>query len=171
MPIEIKLTGGKILESKGKRFHETRRELQSRLFEKTKKFAFSVVRRAQTNYLTGPRPKRLGVVTGRLRSNISAKVEKNNGETITATMGTNVVYGKVHEYGFKGTVNIPAFQRVISKVFGRPIQAKSIKVRAHTRKVDIPKRPFISPSIDDELPDYKNSIIRILREIPFMGKS
>jgi len=45
---------------------------------------------SQENYLRGPRPDRLAVATGRLRSSISSKVEVKGNE-IRGYVGTNVV--------------------------------------------------------------------------------
>lgn len=59
------------------------------------------------NRLTGPRPTYLGVVTGRLRASITAGKTSKTGNTYKASIGTNVVYGPVHEFGFRAR-NIPA---------------------------------------------------------------
>lgn len=70
------------------------------------------------------------------------------------SIGTNKVYGAVHQFGAKkgsfGTVeeHIKEHVRRITKVFGRPVKPHKITVGAHTRKVklpwgDIPARPFL----------------------------
>jgi phage gpG-like protein len=53
----------------------------------------------KTNRLSGPRPEFLGVVTGRLRSSITAVRTEKTGNTYIAKIGTNVEYGPRHEYG------------------------------------------------------------------------
>ena len=53
------------------------------------------------NRLTGPRPQFLGVVSGRLRSSITAGVPEKNGNEYTQKIGTNVKYGPFHEFGTK----------------------------------------------------------------------
>ena len=53
---------------------------------------------SQANYLTGPRPQRLGVVTGRLRSSLLVDTERD-GHTVRGTMGTDVYYARKHEFG------------------------------------------------------------------------
>jgi len=59
------------------------------------------------NRLTGPRPKYLGVKTGRLRASITVgKVVKRGTEWLT-TIGTNVIYARTHEFGSEKR-NIPA---------------------------------------------------------------
>jgi phage gpG-like protein len=59
------------------------------------------------NRLSGPRPQYLGVVTGRLRSSITAKPTEHSGNTYTTKIGTNVEYARVHEFGYPPR-NIPA---------------------------------------------------------------
>lgn len=60
------------------------------------------VKRTQENYLSGPRPTRLGVVTGLLRSRIKSKVVKGKlgkifAEGILGVSG--VEYARIHELG------------------------------------------------------------------------
>jgi len=51
---------------------------------------------AQSQYLTGPRPHKLGVVSGRLRGSITVNTSRK-GNTVSGRVGTNVLYGAVHE--------------------------------------------------------------------------
>ena len=53
----------------------------------------------QRERLTGPRPKYLGVVTGRLRSSIAVRRAVVEADRIWAKIGTNVEYGPIHEFG------------------------------------------------------------------------
>ena len=82
-----------------------------------------ILTRIKTGYLTGPRPEKLGVVTGRLRSSITYVLNPNP-KRITAEVGTNVDYGAKHEYGLPG------------KEGGKGIRA----------------RPFIEPGVKDMIP-------------------
>ena len=52
--------------------------------------------------LTGPRPKFLGVRTGRLRSSIATSKTLKRGSTFITKIGTNVTYGKTWELGEQG---------------------------------------------------------------------
>lgn len=56
---------------------------------------------AMKNYLSGPRPEKLDVVTTRLRGSITSKVE-SVGEGIIGRIGTNIPYAPVHEFGLIG---------------------------------------------------------------------
>jgi len=92
----------------------------------------------KTNRLSGPRgPTRLGVVTGRLRSSITSTPTQKEGNTYFARIGTNVVYGRIHEYG-------------------------GMTGRNHS--VNMPKRPFMRPAVEDKanrqsvLTDLKRNI-------------
>ena len=53
---------------------------------------------AKAHYLTGPRPMKLGVVTGRLRSSLHTKVEQH-GDEVIGKIGTDVWYGYTWEHG------------------------------------------------------------------------
>lgn len=103
--------------------------------------ALSLVRSVRNDWLRGPRPKKLGVVTGRLRSSISRKPAVKRGSRYSSAIGTNVRYAPIHEFGFEGLVNIGAHTR---KAFGR-----IINVRSHGRRVNLPARPFLRPAIND----------------------
>lgn len=56
----------------------------------------------KTKRLSGPRPNVLGVITGRLRSSITATPTTKSGNTYTAKIGTNVIYARRHEMGTYG---------------------------------------------------------------------
>lgn len=104
---------------------------------------------SQTQYLTGPRPTRLGVRTNRLRSSIATRVAVE-GEKVRGAMGTNVVYGAFWEFGFHGLEGVRAHQRTV--------RGSAVMVKAHTRKIDQVGRPFIRPAIADALPQIISEI-------------
>jgi len=100
-----------------------------------------VQRWSQEHYLTGPRPDKLGVVTGRLRRSIATAVEVD-GTRVTALVGTNVVYGRIHELGGKTRA-----QRSFRPGGGRnPFMAWQSK----SVGAGIPARPFLSTAIRDK---------------------
>jgi phage virion morphogenesis protein len=62
-------------------------------------------------------------------------------------------HAAVHQYGFDGTVTVPAHMRKIKSAFGRKLKggAKSIQVSAHSRHMRIPARPSMGfPPISQE---------------------
>lgn len=95
----------------------------------------------KTNRLSGPRPQFLGVRTGRLRSSITATPAQKSGDAYYCTIGTNVVYARIHEYG-------------------------GMTGRNHL--INMPKRPFMRPAVEDRanrqsvLQDLKRNIDKVL---------
>jgi phage gpG-like protein len=90
----------------------------------------------------------LKVRTGTLRRSIDQAVT-DEGANVVGTVSTNVKYARVHEYGFKGVVTVRESLRTIRQAFGRPIDAKQITVRAHSRKMDLPERSFLRSALAD----------------------
>lgn len=111
------------------------------------------------------RGRALLIQSGRLRRSI--RITKVTG--LTVTIGTDVPYAKAHNTGFKGSVAVKAFSRnkyskqkvgsgkytktgkermkTVSRVSG------SVQVKAHNRKMNIPRRQFMgrSPVLDKML--------------------
>jgi phage gpG-like protein len=67
---------------------------------------------AQKEYLTGPRPQRLGVVSGALRSRLAVEV-KDDGQEIVGRIGSNLPYARRHEFGHRGIEQVKAHTRVV----------------------------------------------------------
>lgn len=122
--------------------------------------------RIQQQRLTGEGPfpiaeHMLGVRSGRLRQSVRADVGAIEGNTVSASIGTNVRYAAVHEFGFEGDVQVRPFFRKnrradryekferVSRKTGRSYNA-TVKtasgvspVKAHKRHMKIPERaPF-----------------------------
>lgn len=111
---------------------------------------------SQKNRLTGPRPKYLGVKTGRLRSSITVSRSIKRGE-YKFFIGTNVEYASIHEFG--GTIQ----RRPRSSLFVQNRYTKGSRKGAFKKggvrgrgftyseyTQTIPARPFLRPSIEDE---------------------
>ena len=71
---------------------------------------------AMKEYLSGPRPARLGVRSGRLRGSLTRKVTVT-AEKVTGILGSNVPYAAFHEFGFNGQVQVKAHARVVKQTF------------------------------------------------------
>ena len=84
----------------------------------------------------------LRVRTGHLRRSIHPEWDFKPGYS-GATVGTNVEYAGIHEYGFSGSVQVKSFQREMTKAFGKPISPTQVTVRAHTRNINIAERSFL----------------------------
>lgn len=107
-------------------------------------------------FLTG---QALHVRSGRLRRSINTKYSEQ-GDTFTASTGTNVSYGRVWEKGFHGSYTVHAFVRkaksrnqrgwVMTSYndVARKQTASGIAfVKQHTRTVNLRARPFLKPSL------------------------
>ncbi|MFX6778543.1 hypothetical protein ABTH52_20150, partial [Acinetobacter baumannii] len=68
---------------------------------------------------------------------------------VIGIVSTNVKYGRIHEYGFSGTVAVRESLRQVNKAFGRPIQTREVAVRAHSRRVNLPARSFLRSALHD----------------------
>jgi phage gpG-like protein len=76
---------------------------------------------------------RLGVKTGRLRRSFHwTGAGTVRGKECTTQIGVRVAYAAAHEFGFKGTVSVKAHTRKGKKASNR--------VKAHSRKMNIPER-------------------------------
>lgn len=122
-----------------------------------KRIQNEVTRRAQEN-LTGPV---LKVDTGRLRSSVRPGPIRRQGRAIVGSVGTNVFYGRVWEFG----AHVPAYEifpkdkkalRFMYK--GKETFARRVKIPAR----DIQPRRWLGPAVKDSRPF-------MLREIGLAG--
>ena len=82
-------------------------------------------------------PGHLKVRSGRLRSSITAST-KEQGKYVVGLIGTDVVYGKIHEYG---------------------------GIHPRSKTIRMPARPYIGPSFtDDKLNKYAEQIKKSIME-------
>ena len=111
--------------------------------------------------LSGPRPRFLGVRSGRLYGSINYSKPKKVGDTWQGSVSTNMVYAKIHEYG--GTIRHLAqsrrtFFKEYKSGFREGMVLFSSKKKATFEQwtlrkqysVKIPARPFMRPAIDDK---------------------
>lgn len=82
--------------------------------------------------------------TSRLQRNIDAVIAGNE-----VSIGTNVEYAAVHNFGFKGTVQVAAHKRTIRQAFGHEIASKEIDIGPFSRFVEMPQREFLDIQEDD----------------------
>lgn len=90
----------------------------------------------------------LKVRTGTLRRSID-QIVVDQGANVVGIVSSNVKYARIHEYGFKGTVTVRESLRTIKQAFGRPIEARQVSVRAHSRRMDLPARSFLRSALAD----------------------
>lgn len=94
----------------------------------------------------------LKVQSGRLRRSINFRVAESS-TGVEAKVGTNVEYGRVHEFGFSGTVNVKEHMRKGKQAF---------KVSAHTRRVNLPERSFLRSTMTDMRAGIDQRIARVV---------
>lgn len=142
-------------------------------------------------FLSGPRPKRLDAITGRLRSSIATSVQRS-GKGAIGRIGSNVKYARYHEFGLKGVVQVREHFRQTAtngERASRPVRDRAGNVigtkresvqqaekrgvvfaretvRAHKRKVNYEGRPFIRPALEKAQPLIKQAILDALKTIP-----
>jgi len=74
---------------------------------------------------------------------------------VKLTYGSEVPYAAVHEYGFSGRVQVPQHTREQTHAFGREMAPQTVTVRAHSRQMNIPERPYLLPALRDSLDDVE----------------
>lgn len=87
----------------------------------------------------------LSVRTGTLRRSINLRVTED-AAGVVASVGTNVVYGAIHEYGYQGAMTVRAHTR------------GNHSVRTHTRQVNLPARSFLRSTLQDMTPHIQTTL-------------
>jgi phage gpG-like protein len=128
--------------------------IRKALTEEITKLSIKLTNHIRTDKLTGTV---LNVRTGRLRNSIKYNVSSNSNQVI-GIVSTNVVYARIHEYGSKGSVNVNGFTRKISQAFGKSITPKTVDVKSHIRRVNMPERSFMRSSLADMKSEILNKI-------------
>jgi phage gpG-like protein len=121
----------------------------------------AVVRIAQVKYLSGPRPQKLGVVSGVLRGSLVSSVEVSGGK-IVARFGSDVPYAAYHEHGFHGTIQVRTHRG--NRGAKRGLTTVEF-TRAHQRKVNYAGRPFLRPALEEGEPIILEEIRKALAGI------
>jgi len=137
--ITAKLENGKELT---KRFKDSIPEIQNGVQKEIMRLALKMTGKVMGK-LSGDV---LRVRTGRLRRSIHPEWDFKQGYS-GATVGTNVEYAGIHEYGFSGSVLVKSFQREMTKAFGKPISPTQVTVRAHTRNINMAERSFLRSTL------------------------
>lgn len=106
---------------------------------------------AKREYLTGPRPEKLGVRTGHLRRSIKSQTVIR-GDVVEGVIGTNVLYARIHEKGGVIKRRRTKVLRFRGKRVGR------IRLWWSPTRVEMPARPFLKPAIMDNLENISKLI-------------
>ncbi|RKV74398.1 MAG: HK97 gp10 family phage protein [Neisseria sp.] len=159
--LKMEFIGGDVLAAVLRSYGD---KVQTAIVQSVGRSALRLQREVMQNRLSG---QVLNVRTGNLRRSIHQQVT-NTGSAVIGEVNTNVRYGKAHEYGFAGTVNVKASLRQVRQAFGRPLKSpRYVQVRAHSRNVRLPERSFLRSALRDMKPmietDLQKSIEGALR--------
>ena len=138
----------------------------------------------QSTKLRSPGPTTLGVRSARLWKSINRRAARLEGLMLLSSIGSNVAYLGVHEFGFSGTVTVRSHERRFANVIGGPTQFKGARlsvsqrdaaklertkkkkidlnlrqgvsrVHQHLRRMEFPERAPIRRGIEERVPDYR----------------
>lgn len=152
----------KFAEMKKKIIVETK-DVPNKIEQALLKFSLRAIRSSKKDYLSGPRPQKLGVGTGLLRSSISAEVGKTP-KGAFMKMGTWVPYARIHEEGGQTPAHVILPKNgkfLVFTIGGKKIFTKKVN---HPGSV-IKARPFLRPAIDDNLPSLKTDLKTVLNRL------
>ena len=141
------------------RLRELLAEANSGLVRAMTELAIELQRRVQDG-LSG---EVLSSRSGALKSSIGLRIDQHSA-AIAATVFSDSLYARAHEYGFAGTVNVKASLRRITEAFGRPFAGKTIEVKGYTRRMDLPERSFLRSALEDLAPAIREATEAALRE-------
>lgn len=126
-------------------------KIKARIDAEVQKLGFALQLRVQRDYLRGPRPAHLGVVTGRLLRSITQGGADSRSKFVStpvsaiAIVGTNVEYGAAWEYGFTRKVGAGA-RGGPRTLTGKSLETYIAKHPPGTKNV--PARPFLAPALE-----------------------
>lgn len=117
--------------------------------------------------LTNAGPQFLNTRTGRLRGSVRAVAAKISGTSVDSSIGTNVRYAGVHEFGFTGTQQVKSFTRrnrggdtfSVGVRGGKKKLSSGIStVKGFSRRVNFRERRMFRTGIEEQLPLYAQDI-------------
>lgn len=129
--------------------------VEARAKRVTERFCLDMSARVKARKLTG---QVLNVQTGRLRRSIHHEV-RSDGTRVTGTVGTNVEYARVHEFG--GIAERAEHNRLVAMAFGKPLKAPVWQtVRAHQAR--FPTRSFLRSTLGEMQGQYFAALRKML---------
>lgn len=151
--IETSVTGGRETANKlggdGKRVREAVRKTMGRLI-------LELLVKVKREKLSGPGTgQALNVRTGRLRRSIRQRVE-SSADQISGIVGTNVEYGKFHEYG----LSIKADLKRKREEFKAGLKASKPALSAD----DLPPRSFLRSALKEMKPRNRAEFEKAVKE-------
>lgn len=99
--------------------------------------------------------------SGTLRRKINYEL-RESADQVSASVGVQLSYAPAHEFGFDGTVTVKEHLRTITQAFGRPIDAVTFTMPAHSRHMKLPARSFLRSSLRENAPSIRQSLAAAL---------
>lgn len=164
MPFRIEIKGVNKFSSKAQALYKAKLNLRERLNQMCTIWGLETVKHIQTDYMSGPRPKKLGVGTGALRRETRSRIYQS-GDKLSIRFGNPLPYAAIHEYGGRTKAHIIRPRRKSFLAFqedGKWIY--SSKPIFHPGSI-IPSRPYMRPGIADKMPDLKSKLVTMLGSI------
>jgi phage gpG-like protein len=109
--------------------------------------------------LSGRSPKTLGVISSRLRGSVRATSARVAGQRVTSSIGTNVKYAAVHEFGAEPYTIRPKNGKVLA--WGN---ATGIHFAREVRHPGFPARAMFQTGVEERTPNYSTAISRAIVE-------
>ena len=97
--IKIKVIGKEKIKKAKDSLKQVKVNIPREIINIMNEFGDRVVKTSSKDYLSGPRPEKLGVITNRLKSSIRFTPAKIIANKIAITVGTDVPYARRHEFG------------------------------------------------------------------------
>lgn len=94
-----------------------------------------------------------------LRRSIRRSPALIDGEKVVSSIGSNIRYAAVHEFGFQGRVRVRA-KAHLEVLRGRRKVRVARKVKAHTRQMNLPARQYIQRTMRERTNDYRDAMER-----------
>jgi phage gpG-like protein len=136
---------GAIIEASTRRRFDTETDPQGVPWPPSKA-ALGLARRASGKFSPG----RTLFDTGGTQGSIRHEVRPTEVEVGVDARTESAKHAYVHQFGFVGTVAVPAHRRTVSQAFGVPIPARQVDVRAHGKQMTIPRRSFLGINEQDK---------------------
>lgn len=154
-------------------------QMQKQLLRVIDRENLYTVGKIQSERLSRRGPDTLGVVTNRLRSSLrAARAVLGAAGEILSSIGSNVLYAAVHEFGFDGEVTVRAHTRRIFEKLGagstiaifdprtgrisrrkrKVRQPGVVQVREHERHMVMPARAYIRRTLQERSGNYTIAI-------------
>lgn len=102
--------------------------------------------------------------TGTLRRSINQRVD-DRGTAIVGSVGTNLSYARVHEFGVHKTVTVSEHLRHVTMAWGRELKTPVICiVKAHPMRMNLPERSFLRSSLNEMRGEIRLQLVAAMRE-------